>query len=265
MASTREDAENVSEVAEFGETNWRSVEKHAQVVQKGMNRPGLRWSSWKQKCRRSMRKRSTRQNWISKSVHCGRVKVDQAATHLSPMGAASIHPSWNSSSRWEQRGQSSSLQSSKVNSTGLTCSISQGDASTPSARRAVGKGATSHGRSRRRLERGAEEVSEPVYVGTQRRGEVAIEVFQLVLFVIPLCSQIMVQEATEVNLTHQQTVSSKRRPFDNKDKISVATWRSVKGRHGTLEKSSTHTNSQGTDPRTFEKDSQGEDPGTFSS
>ena len=45
-----------------------------------------------------------------------------------------------------------------------------------------------------------------VSVGTQRHGGVATEVFQLVLFLIPLCSQIMVQEATEMNVTRQGEV-----------------------------------------------------------
>ena len=49
-------------------------------------------------------------------------------------------------------------------------SASTRDASAPSAKRAVGQGATSHGRSRRRLKRGAAEVSDPTSArGSQPR------------------------------------------------------------------------------------------------
>ena len=44
--------------------------------------------------------------------------MDEAATHRSLMVAASIQPSWNSSSRWEQSKQSCSFKSSTVDSTG---------------------------------------------------------------------------------------------------------------------------------------------------
>ena len=53
--------------------------------------------------RRFEQQRSTRRNWIWKSEHCEKAKADGAATDRSPMGAALIQPSWNSSSRWRQQ------------------------------------------------------------------------------------------------------------------------------------------------------------------
>ena len=55
----------------------------------------------------------------------------------------------------------------------------------------------------------------------------------------------------------RQAVHSKRRHFNNQDKISVATWRIVNGRHGTL------AHIQGKHPRTINRNSQEEDPSTW--
>ena len=81
-------------------------------------------------------------------------------------------------------------------------------------------------RSKRRLGRGAEKVSEPCHVGDPATWGVATEVFQLVLFLIPPFLH-TVQEATEVNLTRLEEELRGRR----QQKKTIRQQRQDLGRH----------------------------------
>ena len=129
-----------------------------------MNRVGLtsrscKWISWTMR-RSSMQKRTKRQRWKSKAKNSKKEKADVAVIHLSAMGAAWTQPSRSSSSRREQSRQGSSLQSSKVDSTGCMAGSISRHQSHRMCPRAIWK-RTVKWRRRRSGGRGTQEISEP--------------------------------------------------------------------------------------------------------
>ena len=189
---------------------------------KGMNRPGLRSRNCKRinggRNGQKIKAETLNDPELDLEIRALREGEGRRGSNASQSNGCCFDSAmWNSSSRWEQSGQSSSLQCLNVKTTGLTCSISPSDASTPSAQRAVGKGATSHDRSRRRLGRGAEKVSRtvlwgPSAMGGRNRGFPAGAVSDSTLLTHGTGGDGGEFDSPRGG-TQRQTVSSKRRPL----------------------------------------------------
>ena len=96
MLPDHEKTQTRSQQLQVWRTNRRSLGNIRASGSQGLNRPGLRSSNcahqWKTMGRKVKQKCSMRENWIWKSEHCERVKVDEAAMQVTVIGAASIRP-----------------------------------------------------------------------------------------------------------------------------------------------------------------------------